>query len=90
MAVPGVTVLLGLADRGMGTGLLKPNVSAMVGELYAPGDLRRDSGFSIFYMGINLGAALGPLVCGGLANRTGTTALGPRVSVCSPGSSSFG
>src|SRR5438270_1401571 len=39
-----------------GTGLLKPNVSTMVGQLYSPGDRRRDSGFSIFYMGINIGA----------------------------------
>ena len=50
-----------------GTGLLKPNVSACVGELYAQGDPRRDSGFTLFYMGINVGATLGPLVCGSLA-----------------------
>jgi POT family proton-dependent oligopeptide transporter len=50
----------------IGTGLLKPNISAMVGQLYAEGDQRRDAGFTIFYMGINLGAALGPLVCGAL------------------------
>src|SRR5262249_19433437 len=49
-----------------GTGLLKPNVSAMVGELYPEGGARRDAGFSIFYMGINLGAFIGPLVCGAL------------------------
>ena len=47
----------------VGTGLLKPNVSTLVGSLYAPGDPRRDAGFSIFYMGINLGALLGPLIC---------------------------
>jgi proton-dependent oligopeptide transporter, POT family len=46
-----------------GTGLLKPNVSAIVGDLYAEKGARRDAGFSIFYMGINLGAFLGPLVC---------------------------
>src|SRR5579871_4546643 len=48
----------------MGTGMLKGNVSTIVGQLYQPGDPRRDSGFSIFYMGINLGALLSPLVCG--------------------------
>ncbi len=53
----------------IGTGLLKPNISAMVGQLYAPGDARRDAGFSIFYMGINIGAFLSPLVCGWLAQH---------------------
>ncbi len=48
----------------VGTGLLKPNVSSMVGDLYPEGGARRDAGFSIFYMGINLGAILGPLLCG--------------------------
>lgn len=57
----------GLALIILGTGLLKPNVSSMLGSLYAPGDNRRDGGFSIFYMGINLGAALSPIVCGYLA-----------------------
>jgi POT family proton-dependent oligopeptide transporter len=51
----------------LGTGLLKPNISAIVGEFYPAGDPRRDGGFTIFYMGINVGAALGPLVCGWLA-----------------------
>jgi POT family proton-dependent oligopeptide transporter len=51
----------------LGTGLLKPNVSAIVGELYAQNDPRRDAGFTVFYMGINLGGVLGPIVCGGLA-----------------------
>ena len=55
----------------LGTGLLKPNVSAIVGSLYPPGDTRRDAGFSIFYMGINLGAFLGPLVSGYLGKRFG-------------------
>jgi POT family proton-dependent oligopeptide transporter len=59
----------GLALIVVGTGLLKPNVSTMVGSLYAPGDARRDAGFSIFYMGINLGAFIGPLVSGWLAQR---------------------
>ncbi|MBI4891837.1 MAG: peptide MFS transporter [Acidobacteria bacterium] len=57
----------GLSLITIGTGLLKPNVSAMVGALYPPQDPRRDSGFSIFYMGINVGAVLAPLVCGFLA-----------------------
>jgi POT family proton-dependent oligopeptide transporter len=47
----------------LGTGLLKPNISAVVGELYGPGDGRRDAGFTLYYMGINLGAAIGPLIC---------------------------
>jgi POT family proton-dependent oligopeptide transporter len=54
----------------MGTGLLKPNISAMVGQLYAQDDKRRDAGFSLFYMGINLGAGLSPLVIGFLAQHT--------------------
>jgi proton-dependent oligopeptide transporter, POT family len=54
----------GLAVVAIGTGLLKPNISTIVGQLYQPEDRRRDSGFSIFYMGINLGALLAPLVCG--------------------------
>src|SRR3954466_4675722 len=52
-----------------GTGLLKPNISALVGELYPEGGARRDAGFTIFYMGINLGAALGPLVCSTLGEK---------------------
>ena len=59
----------GLALIVVGTGLLKPNVSAIVGSLYDSNDVRRDAGFSIFYMGINLGAALGPFIAGYLAQR---------------------
>src|SRR5205814_3792468 len=59
----------GLALIVIGTGLLKPNVSTLVGSLYEPGDSRRDAGFSIFYMGINLGAFIGPLIAGWLAQR---------------------
>jgi proton-dependent oligopeptide transporter, POT family len=59
----------GLALVVVGTGLLKPNVSTLVGSLYATGDERRDAGFSIFYMGINLGAFLGPLIAGYLAQN---------------------
>ena len=57
----------GLTFIVIGTGLLKPNVSTMVGALYEQGDERRDAGFSIFYMGINLGAFLGPIIAGKLA-----------------------
>jgi len=59
----------GLALIVLGTGLLKPNVSTLVGSLYERGDARRDAGFSIFYMGINLGAFIGPLIAGYLAQR---------------------
>ena len=59
----------GLALIVIGTGLLKPNVSTLVGSLYEAGDARRDAGFSIFYMGINLGAFIGPLIAGYLAQR---------------------
>ena len=65
MAVPTTTFFfIGLALIVIGTGLLKPNVSTMVGDLYPEGGARRDAGFSIFYMGINFGAILGPLLCG--------------------------
>ena len=57
----------GLSLIVVGTGLLKPNVSTLVGSLYDQGDERRDAGFSIFYMGINLGAFLGPIIAGTLA-----------------------
>ena len=53
----------------LGTGLLKPNISAMVGELYPEGGARRDAGFSIFYMGINVGAFIGPFACGTLGEN---------------------
>jgi POT family proton-dependent oligopeptide transporter len=59
----------GLALIVIGTGLLKPNVSTLVGSLYEQGDARRDAGFSLFYMGINLGALFGPLIAGYLAQR---------------------
>ncbi len=61
----------GLVLIALGTGLLKPNISTMVGSLYEKNDPRRDSGFSIFYMGINVGAVLAPLVCGYLAQSEG-------------------
>lgn len=54
--------LVGLALIVAGNGLFKPNISTMIGKLYAPDDVRRDSGFTIFYMGINLGAMVAPFV----------------------------
>lgn len=54
---------IGLVVLISGNGLFKANISTMVGELYKPGDARRDAAFSIFYMGVNLGAFLAPLVC---------------------------
>ena len=50
----------------LGNGFFKPNISTMVGQLYPPGDTRRDAGYTIFYMGINTGAFLAPIVCGTL------------------------
>ena len=61
----------GLVLIVMGTGLLKPNISAVVGDLYPEGGARRDAAFSIFYMGINTGALLAPLVTGALGERVG-------------------
>ena len=60
---------LGLGLLVAGTGLLKSNVSTIVGQLYADGDVRRDAGFSIFYMGINLGAFIAPLAVGYVGQR---------------------
>ena len=68
LAIPTIaTFYAGLCLIIAGTGLLKPNISVMVGQLYSQEDHRRDAGFSIFYMGINLGAFFAPLVCGWLA-----------------------
>ncbi len=53
-----------LALLVVGNGFFKPNISTMVGSLYPPGSDRRDAGFTLFYMGINLGAAMSPLICG--------------------------
>jgi len=57
----------GLIVIAAGTGLLKPNISTVLGSLYQPGDPRRDSGFSMFYFGINVGAFIAPLLCGWIA-----------------------
>jgi proton-dependent oligopeptide transporter, POT family len=66
-----VTFFLGLVLIVIGTGLLKPNISAIVGDLYPEGGSRRDAGFSIFYMGINLGALLGQTITGFLGEKIG-------------------
>lgn len=64
--------LLGLAGVVVGNGLFKPNISTLVGKLYEQGDPRRDGGFTIFYMGINVGALLAPLVCAWVSLKMGT------------------
>lgn len=67
LAIPSpYAFFIGLLLVTLGTGLLKPNMSAVVGELYGADDPRRDAGFTVYYMGINIGAFLGPLVCGTL------------------------
>ena len=72
MAAPATPMFYaGLALIACGTGLLKPNVSALVGNLYPRNDPRRDSGFAVFYMGINIGAFIAPLICGYLAEADG-------------------
>ena len=60
----------GLALIIVGTGLLKPNISTIVGQLYTPTDVRRDSGFAIYYMGINIGSFFGQTVCGFFAQHS--------------------
>src|SRR5437763_3987433 len=65
------TFFLGLILIVIGTGLLKPNISAIVGDLYDANDPRRDAGFSIFYMGINTGALIAPIITGFLGERVG-------------------
>ncbi|MGW0785597.1 peptide MFS transporter [Streptomyces sp. NPDC002913] len=70
MAVPTATMTwVGLGLISAGTGLLKPNVASMVGKLYSTEDSRRDAGFALYYMGINIGAFAGPLVTGWLGDH---------------------
>jgi POT family proton-dependent oligopeptide transporter len=87
LASPSLTAFYsGLALLMLGTGLLKPNVSTIVGQLYSPGDKRRDAGFSIFYMGINLGA-LSPIIVGWVGEKVNwrlgfaTSAIGMLIGV---------
>src|SRR5690349_6556954 len=80
--------LLALLVLILGNGAFKPNISTQVGSLYAPGDARRDRAFSIFYVGINLGAFLAPLVCGTLGETLGwhygfgTAGIGMTLGLC--------
>src|SRR5450755_2599089 len=70
LAIPSLsTFCSGLACISVGTGMLKPCVSAMVRQPYGENDHRRDGGFSIFYMGINIGALISPLLCGYLGEK---------------------
>jgi POT family proton-dependent oligopeptide transporter len=72
LAVPSITTFyLGLALIATGTGLLKSNVSVLVGKLYGTDDVRRDAGYSIYYMGINTGAFIAPIITGWLAQSEG-------------------
>ncbi|BDG47007.1 MULTISPECIES: peptide MFS transporter [Parageobacillus] len=64
-----IGLYIGLILLIIGNGFFKPNISTLVGELYAPNDKRKDSAFTIFYMGINIGALFAPLVCGFLAEK---------------------
>jgi len=70
LAFPGMNAFyLGLGLIILGTGFFKANVATMVGQIYPAGDARRDAGFTIFYVGVNTGAFLGPIVCGYLAQN---------------------
>ena len=73
LAIPGTPAVFfaGLATVAIGTGLLKANISSIVGELYPEGGARRDAAFSIFYLGINLGAFLGIFIVGYLGEKLG-------------------
>lgn len=69
-AFPGrVGLFIGLAALIVGNGFFKPNISTVVGQLYEPEDKRKDSAFTIFYMGINIGSLLAPIICGLLAEN---------------------
>ncbi|WP_423921611.1 peptide MFS transporter [Frigoribacterium sp. 2-23] len=71
-AIPGVAgVAVGLIMIGLGSGGLKATATTLVGTLYAPGDTRRDAGFSLYYLGINLGAFFGPILTGLLQSTVG-------------------
>ncbi len=71
LAIPGLGngFYLGLVLIALGTGFLKPNISTLVGQLYKEGDVRRDAGYTIYYMGINIGATFAPVACGYLAQH---------------------
>ena len=69
LALPGIGdgFYIGLVLIAFGTGFLKPNISSLVGQLYSEKDIRRDAGYTIYYMGINIGATIAPFICGYLA-----------------------
>ena len=72
LAIPNdSTFFIGLILVVLGTGLLKPNIGALVGQLYGAADERRDAGYTIYYMGINIGSIIGYFVCGYLATNVG-------------------
>jgi POT family proton-dependent oligopeptide transporter len=72
LAIPSdSTFFIGLVLVVLGTGLLKPNIGAMVGQLYSPEDQRRDAGYTLYYMGINIGSVIGYIVCGWLQVNMG-------------------
>ena len=72
LGLPGVvTFYLGLLVVALGSGLLKSNMSALVGQLYPEGGARRDAGFTLYYMGVNIGAFIGPLMCSMLGEKIG-------------------
>jgi len=76
MMIPSMDVFeIGLSLVIVGNGLFKPNISTMVGQLYAQNDMRRDAGFTIFYMGINAGSFVSPLLTGWLASVITDTPL---------------
>jgi POT family proton-dependent oligopeptide transporter len=76
LAMPGrASFIPGLGLIVVGTGFLKPNISTIVGQLYSKEDPRRDAGYTIYYMGINIGALIAPLVCGYLAQSDGFRAI---------------
>jgi POT family proton-dependent oligopeptide transporter len=78
IAIPDPTIFkLGLATIITGNGMFKPNISTIVGKCYAAGDERRDSGFTIFYMGINAGAFISPLITSWLAQSVFGTEATP-------------
>ncbi|MDS0526042.1 peptide MFS transporter [Clostridium sp. SHJSY1] len=70
---------IGLGLLIIGNGFFKPNISTLVGQLYPDGDKRKDSAFTIFYMGINLGSFFAPLVCGTLAEKVMATTQGGEI-----------
>jgi POT family proton-dependent oligopeptide transporter len=64
-----ILMIVGLTSLIFGNGFFKPNISTLVGQLYSETDKRKDAAYTIFYMGINLGAFIAPLICGGLGER---------------------